>query len=71
MQIEPVFTVPIRLIEALAWEAGLTPEANVAPHQVSVQNLADAANSLGMHGVSFKNSLQARQDVMQIIANLK
>jgi len=31
----------------------------------------DAANSLGMHGVSFKNSLQARQDVMQIIANLK
>jgi glucose-1-phosphatase len=31
----------------------------------------DAANSLGMHGVSFKNSLQARQEVMQIIANLK
>ncbi len=31
----------------------------------------DAANALGMHGVSFKNSLQARQDVMQIIANLK
>lgn len=47
LQIEPVFTVPIRLIEALAREAGLKPEANVAPHQVSVQNLADAANGLG------------------------
>jgi HAD superfamily hydrolase (TIGR01509 family) len=31
----------------------------------------DAANSLGMHGVSFKNSLQARQEVMQIITNVK
>jgi glucose-1-phosphatase len=30
----------------------------------------DAANSLGMHGVRFINSLQARQDVMQIIANI-
>jgi hypothetical protein len=47
LQIEPVFTVPIRLIEALAKEAGLSPEAKVAPHQVSVQILADAANSLG------------------------
>jgi putative hydrolase of the HAD superfamily len=28
----------------------------------------DAANSLGIHGVSFKNSLQARQAVMQILA---
>jgi hypothetical protein len=47
MQIEPVFTVPIRLIDALAREAGLTCGAKVAPHQVSVQNLADDANSLG------------------------
>jgi glucose-1-phosphatase len=31
----------------------------------------DAANTLGIHGVSFKNALQARQDVMQIIANIK
>jgi HAD superfamily hydrolase (TIGR01509 family) len=28
----------------------------------------DAANSLGIHGVSFKNSLQTRQAVMQILA---
>jgi hypothetical protein len=47
MQIEPVFTVPIRLIDALARATGLTCEAKVAPHQVSVQNLADEANSLG------------------------
>jgi hypothetical protein len=47
LQIEPVFTVPIKLIEELAKNAGLTSKARVAPHQVSVQNLADAANSLG------------------------
>ncbi|WP_168220312.1 DEAD/DEAH box helicase [Azospirillum thermophilum] len=47
MQIEPVFTVPIRLIDALARDAGLTRAARMAPHQASVQTLADAANSLG------------------------
>jgi len=31
----------------------------------------EAARALGIHAVSFNNSLQARQDIMQIIANLK
>ena len=47
MQIEPVFTVPIRLIDALARQAGLQGEVRVAPYQVSVQNLADGANVFG------------------------
>ena len=47
MQIEPVFTVPIRLIDALARQAGLDGEVRVAPYQVSVQNLADDASFLG------------------------
>ena len=46
-------------------------EASQAIFVDDFQANIDAANSLGMHGVSFKNSLQARQDVMQIIANLK
>lgn len=46
-QIEPVFTVPPALIEALARWSGVPPETNVAPHRSSVQNLADAANPLG------------------------
>ncbi len=50
MQIEPVFTVPIRLINALAAEAGLAAKSRMAPHQVSVQNLADNANRLGARG---------------------
>ncbi|MGQ9670784.1 MAG: DEAD/DEAH box helicase [Desulfosoma sp.] len=47
LQIEPVFTVPIKLIEALSRSSDLPPDRNVAPHRVSVQNLADAANPLG------------------------
>jgi len=47
LQIEPVFTVPIKLIEALAKSSSLPPDMDVAPHRVSVQNLADAANHLG------------------------
>jgi hypothetical protein len=47
LQIEPVFTVPIRLIEALSKSSGLPSDRDVAPHRVSVQNLADAANPLG------------------------
>lgn len=47
MQIEPVFTVPIKLIEALATTSKLSDDANVKPHKVSAQNLADAANALG------------------------
>ncbi|MCG8996076.1 AAA domain-containing protein [Laribacter hongkongensis] len=47
LQIEPVFTVPIKLIEALAKSSHLPEGINVTPHTVSVQNLADAANSCG------------------------
>lgn len=47
LQIEPVFTVPIKLIEALAKSSDLPLDRDVAPHRVSVQNLADAANCLG------------------------
>lgn len=46
-QIEPVFTVPIKLIEALAHHAQLPVARALAPHQSSVQVLADAANSVG------------------------
>ena len=46
-QIEPVFTVPIKLIEALAQHAQLPGERTLAPHQTSVQVLADAANVFG------------------------
>lgn len=47
MQIEPVFTVPIQLIEAIARSSRLPPFDDVSPHRVSVQTLADAANPLG------------------------
>lgn len=47
LQIEPVFTVPIRLIEALFKSSGLPNDMKVMPHRVSCQNLADAANTLG------------------------
>ncbi|WP_413439334.1 DEAD/DEAH box helicase [Sulfuriferula sp. GW1] len=47
LQIEPVFTVPIKLIEALSASSALPSDMDVAPHHVSVQNLADAANPLG------------------------
>lgn len=47
LQIEPVFTVPIKLIEALAKSSDSPEGADVAPHRTSVQNLADAANRLG------------------------
>ncbi|WP_066452957.1 DEAD/DEAH box helicase [Castellaniella caeni] len=46
-QIEPVFTVPVKLIDALAKSAKLPEGLRVAPHLVSVQNLADAANRDG------------------------
>ncbi|MEW6133710.1 MAG: AAA domain-containing protein [Pseudomonadota bacterium] len=47
LQIEPVFTVPIKLIEALAQSSGLPSDAKVEPHRTSVQVLADAGNPLG------------------------
>jgi hypothetical protein len=48
LQIEPVFTVPLKLIEALARSSGLSPEAAVEPHRASVQRLADDANPLAV-----------------------
>lgn len=47
LQIEPVFTVPIKLIDALARTARLDPAQPVEPHLVSVQGLADEANAMG------------------------
>ena len=47
LQIEPVFTVPMRLIELLKQGAGLPENWRVAPHQSSVQTVADAANPVG------------------------
>lgn len=47
LQIEPVFTVPVKLIEALARSSKLPEGLRVTPHTVSVQNLADAANPCG------------------------
>jgi hypothetical protein len=56
LQIEPVFTVPIKLIDALAGAARLPTGRPVAPHLTSVQGLADDANALGAwidaHGTS-------------------
>jgi len=47
LQIEPVFTVPVKLVEALAQSSALPQDMQVMPHQVSIQNLADAANPCG------------------------
>lgn len=47
LQIEPVFTVPVKLIEALAQSSALPEDMPVMPHKASVQNLADAANPCG------------------------
>jgi hypothetical protein len=46
LQIEPVFTVPTKLIEELGKSSGIAYE-NVAPNKCSVQNLADHANVFG------------------------
>lgn len=48
LQIEPVFTVPAKLIDELERCSGITEE-NVAPHKRSVQNLADEANVFGVN----------------------
>lgn len=47
LQIEPVFTVPAKLIEALAKSSDLCEEDHVLPHKHSAQNLADLANPMG------------------------
>ena len=47
LQIEPVFTVPPGLVDALMKANRIEPAQRVSPHQVSVQTLADAANPYG------------------------
>ena len=47
LQIEPVFTVPIKLLEALAKTSSLPESMVVSPDKTSVQVLADQANRLG------------------------
>lgn len=47
LQIEPVYTVPARLIEALSEGVAAVQEGRYAPNRVSVQQLADRANPFG------------------------
>ncbi len=47
LQIEPVFTVPTRLVRALAASRGLAEADEVSPQAASVQTLADAGNPTG------------------------
>ncbi|TSD86160.1 hypothetical protein FFK22_023770 [Mycobacterium sp. KBS0706] len=47
LQIEPVYTVPARLIEALSDGIAAVQEGQYAPNRVSVQQLADRANPFG------------------------
>lgn len=47
LQIEPVFTVPAALIEALAKASSDGDLSDWMPHRVSVQNLADAVTKVG------------------------
>lgn len=47
LQIEPVFTVPTRLIDALAQFSAYTRDGRYSPAQTSVQRLADDANPYG------------------------
>ena len=47
LQIEPVFTVPTRLIDALAQSSPHTASGDYSPARTSVQRLADDANPYG------------------------
>ncbi|WP_175822427.1 ATP-binding protein [Burkholderia sp. BCC0419] len=49
LQIEPVFTVPTRLINALADLSPYTSDGRCSPARVSVQRLADDANPFGTY----------------------
>jgi hypothetical protein len=49
LQIEPVFTVPTRLINALADLSPHTSDGRYSPARVSVQRLADDANPFGTY----------------------
>ncbi|MDH0865670.1 AAA domain-containing protein [Mitsuaria sp. GD03876] len=47
LQIEPVFTVPLPLIDALAKVSALPADLEVSPARTSVQGVADQANPVG------------------------
>ncbi|ROM55132.1 hypothetical protein BK648_06425 [Pseudomonas poae] len=49
LQIEPVFTLPRQLITALGQLSPFTHDDSYAPHQVSVQRLADQASRFGTY----------------------
>ncbi|MFM0619806.1 AAA domain-containing protein [Paraburkholderia nemoris] len=49
LQIEPVFTVPVRLISALASLSPHTADGRCSPAKVSVQRLADDTNPYGTY----------------------
>jgi flagellar biosynthesis GTPase FlhF len=49
LQIEPVFTLPSRLITALSGLSTHTADEQYAPHMTSVQSLADRANVYGTY----------------------
>lgn len=49
LQIEPVFTLPTPLIDALGQLHPVTADNTYAPHCVSVQRLADQANRFGAY----------------------
>ncbi|AVE05648.1 hypothetical protein CYL20_14225 [Pseudomonas palleroniana] len=49
LQIEPVFTLPRQLITALGQLSPFTQDDSYAPHQVSVQRLADQASRFGTY----------------------
>ncbi len=58
LQIEPVFTLPARLITALSQLTSHTTDEQYAPHRVSVQSLADRANVYGSHAEGEDDTLR-------------
>ncbi len=48
LQIEPVFTVPLDIVKALMKTNRIEEQDGVSPHQTSAQEIADAANPLGV-----------------------
>lgn len=57
LQIEPVFTLPTRLINALGQLSPVTAGNAYAPHCVSVQRLADLANRFGANAPFMEETL--------------
>jgi hypothetical protein len=51
LQIEPVFTLPSRLISALSELSPHTRDLAYAPNKISIQKLGDDANRYGTYPV--------------------